>query len=374
MAYWVESKKYWQTKVTNSEGKRKAFYCSTPGRKGKAECDRKAREWLDGSFETSDSRCRDLIDRYLSTVPRYDTAMDGTRVPTEKYRKLDSHFRNYILPEIGMVKMSALKLYHLQAIIDKAAASGLAHKTLNNIRGSMSVWLTWCRKNGFTQLSTELVDIPKARSVEKTILQPADFRRLFSDELQDWYLNLYRFAVVTGLRFGELLALQRRNIVDGVLLVRGSVNESGVMTRGKNENAVRDIVLPPIALTILHDQFEMLKANSINSSFIFPNKKGTVSNQSTVRHHWESLCEAAEMPHTTVYELRHTYVSICSARPDFSLADLKATVGHSKNMDTLGVYGHKISENDKKIARMLNETFESLLGEQPILQPTFSKK
>lgn len=45
-------------------------------------------------------------------------------------------------------------------------------------------------------------------------------------------------------------------------------------------------------------------------------------------------------PRISLYELRHTFVSLAQDLPD---GKLKPLVGHSRNMDTRGVYGHEIT-------------------------------
>lgn len=61
---------------------------------------------------------------------------------------------------------------------------------------------------------------------------------------------------------------------------------------------------------------------------------------------------------TDVLQLRHTFVSIASALPE---GQLKQIVGHSKNMDTFGVYGHAVNGQAEKIASAIDETFKDVL-------------
>ena len=55
--------------------------------------------------------------------------------------------------------------------------------------------------------------------------------------------------------------------------------------------------------------------------------------------------------------MRHTFVSIVRLLPSGAV---KEVVGHSKNMDTFGVYGHAIKGEDVNTANMLNTVFEEL--------------
>ncbi|MEA4932744.1 MAG: hypothetical protein VB071_04035 [Lawsonibacter sp.] len=66
------------------------------------------------------------------------------------------------------------------------------------------------------------------------------------------------------------------------------------------------------------------------------------------------------IPHITPYELRHTFVSIAQKKlPDYLL---KPVVGHSKAMDTHGIYGHEFDGFKDDTADILGSVFDSLLA------------
>ena len=52
--------------------------------------------------------------------------------------------------------------------------------------------------------------------------------------------------------------------------------------------------------------------------------------------------------------LRHTFVSIAQELPE---AYVKRLVGHSRNMDTFGTYGHAVAGDAEKIAAGLDAIF-----------------
>ena len=58
------------------------------------------------------------------------------------------------------------------------------------------------------------------------------------------------------------------------------------------------------------------------------------------------------------YELRHTFVSIAK---DLSEGRVKSLVGHSKNMDTFGVYGHTVRGEMEETAELLDEIFHKVI-------------
>jgi hypothetical protein len=58
------------------------------------------------------------------------------------------------------------------------------------------------------------------------------------------------------------------------------------------------------------------------------------------------------------HEMRHTFVSMAQDLPD---GKLKLLVGHSRNMDTRGVYGHQRTGDAQATAKDLTDLFNEVL-------------
>lgn len=69
-------------------------------------------------------------------------------------------------------------------------------------------------------------------------------------------------------------------------------------------------------------------------------------------------CEYNGITVVTPYELRHTFVSIAKKLPE---GFVKTVIGHSKSMDTFGVYGHAIKGEDVAITAALDDAFHSAI-------------
>ena len=74
---------------------------------------------------------------------------------------------------------------------------------------------------------------------------------------------------------------------------------------------------------------------------------------------WKKYCRANGLPELSLYEIRHTFVSIAKNLSD---GQVKPLVGHSVNMDTFGIYGHELNGELQKTASDLESIFESILG------------
>lgn len=358
--------------MTNDDGVRKTFYSSIPGRKGQTECNRKADGWLASTLRNPNERCGSLIDSWLADLEKHSNVqtVDGRPQKTSHFVTTKSIAKNWIAPVLKDVKIGKLRRSHLQDVINSAYDAKLSKKTLKDIRGAMSLWLTYCRKRDLTTLTSADIEIPKdARSGQRTILQPEELRKLFSSSnstwrgkvVPSWYIHAWRFAVVVGLRPGELIAIERKHIDDGRLYIRGSINQRSVKTTGKNENAVRDIALHPLAESIIADQIAMMQKAGIISKYLFPAPDGSAAKQDVMSNDWKRYKEHNGIGNVTPYELRHTFVSVTAGLSRLNIGELRAVIGHSQNMDTLGTYAHKLSDAEKQIASKINTAYDEIL-------------
>lgn len=367
-ATWSEAENRWRINV-QADGQRRTFYCSKPGPRGRTEAERKADAWLRDRLTGESTKCDVLLDRYLESVE--------TTTSHANTRKVKAYIDSYIRPAIGHKKMSSVTEMDLQKIIDraykKAAADwvqgGLSKKSLQNLRATITAWVKFCRLSKVTTLRPEALSVPKgARPSAKTILPLEDLVTLFkSDEtsyykqpLIDWYIHAYRVAVLTGLRPGELLGLKWSDIKNGIITVRRSINDDDEITDGKNENARRSIAITPMIAAELEAQEQQLIEENVKSEWIFPDWSGGPSKQQTYRKEWYRYRQHNGLTDKiTPYELRHTFVSVCD---DMPIGLKKMVVGHSKSMDTEGVYGHRKAGDLERAGEYSEAAFRRILG------------
>lgn len=101
-----------------------------------------------------------------------------------------------------------------------------------------------------------------------------------------------------------------------------------------------------------------MKELNISSEFIFPNKYGDSILQNNYWKHWKSYCKTNNITSTSPYELRHTFVSIVKTLLE---GYLKQIVGHSKDMDTYGVYSHDAEGDKEKTSKLVEDIFTNII-------------
>lgn len=374
---WNDSRKMWRLAVQRN-GERKWFTSKTPGRAGRRIVEDAATAWLEelDEKETEKEKTAPTVSEAYAAWLQETMANTGAG----SYRFRESIGRLYILPQIGDRRVDELTTEQpFQDIINNAfthSARGrtrLAWATLQNIRRAMTGFLRYCRKNGWTTLRLEFLDMPKrAKRPNKRILQPDELRILFaSDETilphqqkktgPDELIHMYRFHVLTGLRPGELIGLQWDDIADGWVTIRRSINDRGEITDGKNVNARRSFCLSTRAAAELMAQRELLDSLGVESANVFPDPRtGAPIEQKKYRCRFQTYCRHNGIRELTPYELRHTWYSMNKALP----AELvKQMGGHSESMDTFGVYGHEVDGEQAKFAQMLDRVMDNLLDE-----------
>lgn len=343
-AAWLEKYNRWQIKV-QKDGERRTFTSSIPGRNGQREANRKADAWLEDGIQKR-SRCDVLLDAFLENIKE--------RTSETNYETEERRVRLYIKPVIKNMWVDSLNDAVLQSIID-SHAKHLAKKSLQNLRATMVAFVKYCRRNKLTTYVPDDVTIPKgACSKEHKILQPNDLKILFEEDaylyygkrVPEPYINAYRFQVLTGLRPGEIMGLMWSDISNGYVNLHRSINQKGKITRGKNDNAIRSFKLIPLAETVLNNQPK-------ESLYVFNIESGK-----QYKNHLSRFCISNGMTVVVPYELRHTFVSIAKRLPE---GLVKSIVGHSRDMDTFGVYGHAVAGDDDFTSEELQKVVEKVL-------------
>ena len=212
-------------------------------------------------------------------------------------------------------------------------------------------------------LSTEDLTISKsAPKGKKAILQLDDIIKLWKGKDAP-YSNLFKFAVLTGLRPGELIGLRWADITGSRLSIKRSISCRGEITNGKNENAQRVLWLGKYELDVLTAQRAALKKRGIISPWIFPKHDGDHAMQCAVAHSWEVFRRKADItPGITPYGWRHTFVSINNNMPE---GLKRRRVGHAASMDTEGIYGQAIAGEDEQAAAYVEQRFDAIFGAVP---------
>ena len=354
-AKWNENRNHWKINVQR-DGVRKSFYSSTPGRRGKAECEAKAREWLESNTEDDPT--------FAVAWARYCEARK-LQVGTSGQHSDDSIGRANLLPALGKKKLSRITIQDWQDILNAAALSGRHKATIDDIRCRMTGFRKFCRKKRWPCEEMDLLENLSDLKSEKHVLSRADVRKIFSDNsakggYRDPYWNAYRLAITQGYRRGEIAGMMWEDYKDGWLMINRAVNSYREVTEGKNARARRLVKLTPTAVKIIEDQRAFLAEIGLITPYIFPDVRTGKPNPRRLYEAWIAYLKYHGIDKITFHEIRHTMISLCKA--DVPKELLKAAVGHSDDMDTFGIYGHQMEEDYETTASDIEAVMASVIG------------
>ena len=351
---WYEEKHKWVYRPSIN-GKQRKFTSSRPGPGGARECIKKYSIVLRQETRSGTVRVGQAWEEYL------EDKASRLGKKSESYIKAESFGRLYVLPIVKHKPLPRMSPQDWQDIIygaRKQDGSPLAKKSLANLRAEIHAFCKFCKRKWYIEELPETLEIPRtAPVIGKKIVQREALATFLSDSGSDWYIHLWQFTVVTGLRPGEVYGLRHEDLSDGWLYIGRSINRFGDKTPGKNDNARRQMFVSKTAQYFLQRQAEMLDAAGVESEWIFPDPDGLQLKPNNVRKHWAKYRQQY-LGGVTQYGLRHTFNTVTQRLPE---AWRKKLLGHSAAMATDRTYLHTFAGEDQDIAAAVDQEFSTFL-------------
>ena len=309
-----------------------------------------------------------LPDPSKATVAEYlrqwlDGALDRSPKTLERYRELAER---QVIPHLGGTLLQKLKAEHVQAW-HGALLSGdkpLSARTVLHAHRLLRLVLQYAVKNG--TLIRNVAAVHKPPKVEDREIEILDAKQvaLVVAGLEGHALQpIAQLALATGMRRGELLALQWGDVdLDrGVLRVERSVEETRAGLRlkpPKTKRGRRNIGLPADAVTMLREhrrkqrELRLALGQGGQPVLVFSTIEGALLSPNGVSRSWRQTCAARKLPRVQFHALRHTHASAL-IRAGVDVLTISRRLGHSSASMTLDVYGHLMEGADAAAAKAI---------------------
>jgi integrase len=200
----------------------------------------------------------------------------------------------------------------------------------------------------------------KGGSKEETPERPvATVAEVFAiaEKIPPRFRVLVLLAAFLGLRWGELIALRRRDVdVDsGRVRVRAAVTELGnggrVTKLPKSEAGVRTVAIPAVILPEVRRHLDIF-AESGPDGRVFIGAKKATPRRNHFNRLWRKACGEAGIKGLRLHDLRHTGNTMAAAT-GASTKELMTRLGHSTARAAL-IYQHATAERERVIADAVN--------------------
>lgn len=275
-----------------------------------------------------------------------------------------AHYENliykHVILEIGKIPLNKLAQNDLQQFYARLKVGGrIIHTDVYGkgvsdlmVRGCHSV----CRKGLEKSVKERLIRVnsaigcklPPKKAKEIQVLTKEEMQRFIIQAKADGYFELFILELCTGMRRGEIAALQwndlnmqtgELHICRQVTVVKGA---SYICTPKKS--SIRTIIIPTDIVRILAEY-----KKRINSRWMFPSpvKEDSPRHPSSVRAVLERTLERAECKRLRFHDLRHTFATNALAN-GMDIKTLSTIIGHISSETTVNIKNPYEQLNESK--------------------------
>ena len=303
--------------------------------KTRTECQNKLNELIEKTLPPSKKLAPDMpfgvwIDFWYQNYTK-----PGVRESTRD--AYENNIYNHIIPELGKIPLNQLSESDLQQFYSKMLKSGrvirveqygegLSASIVRKMHVLCGAALEKAIESGFLRKNPNVgCKLPPKRGPMMQILSIEEMQRFLIQAKYDGLYELYLLELSTGLRLGELLALQWKdiNFKTGALHVSKqltTVHGKATISEPKTPASIRTVYLSKPVLEVLRAY-----GKSVDSDWIFPSQRRNLPlHPSAIRKRLKGTLERAECKNVRFHDLRHPYVKYTTKIFSLRLMDFQA--------------------------------------------------
>jgi integrase len=271
-----------------------------------------------------------------------------------------NYIENHIIPGIGNISLDKLTTIQIQRFYNNLQKSGrvqrknfpeLKDKSLSPrvVRGVHTL-LRNCLEQAVAErlLLTNPAQgckLPQLEKKEMKILPQEKIGLYLAEAEKRGLLAAFYLELTTGLRRGELLALQWTDldVESKTLSITKQVNRINgelAVSPPKTRNSIRTLALPQQAVDLLIAEHKKHPCNL----YLFPSPKtGTMYDPDAFRRTHDKILKAIGAEHIRFHDLRHTFATL-SLKSGVDVKTLSGALGHYSAGFTLNTYTHATAQ------------------------------
>lgn len=303
---------------------------------------------------------------------------------SSSFERYEGIYRNYVKDaNIGLLKISDIKKLAIQKYYNHLQDENKSYSQIKNLHKLLNKFFGYAEIEGYiVKNPCKGLKIPKSDEDEideedKTIETfSQDELKILTEKLGHSKLRyIVMFAMLTGCRQGEILALEEKDIINNSKVkinktlrsIKVYDNEKKYhyelkTTKPKTRTSRREVPIPDI----LKPELKMLKKlvaeeklrlgeAYTNNSLLFPSQTGTYIDAKNLQRSWKRALDNTNIPYRKFHALRHTYATKLFEK-GVNIVTVSKLLGHS-TIKTTEIYTHVLENVKKEEVQVLNEFF-----------------
>ncbi len=266
---------------------------------------------------------------------------------------------SYIEPHFLKVKLKALKPLSIQNAINKLARDK-SPQAANRMRRVLFTALEEAVKLQLVPTNPVKAIKPlKVEQAEMTIWSTSELSRFLTFAQNHRLYALFYLTISTGLRRGEVLGLQWKDLKANVIQVSrtlGYAKKELKLSSPKTKKGSRTVALSQDVLDVLaqhrlrqQNELELLGLEPDENTHIFLSEEATWIDPRNLTRTWHQLQKQAEVTRIRFHDLRHLSASL-GIKMGMDAKMLADRLGHARASFTLDVYTHIFEEQREQSA------------------------
>lgn len=275
---------------------------------------------------------------------------------------IERKFKLHIIPYIGnldIYKFSENDYMNWQKCIKDLKYSKSFNKAIQSLLKKYFDYLSMVYK--IDNIPKKINDFKSFNNVVKNninVLKYKDFKKFIKCTKNDvLYNTLFEFLYFTGVRKGELLALNWNDLNKNYISINKTItkeffNGKRQITEPKTKNSIRNIKLDYKTyrkLLILKKYYIKLDKHFNNNYFIFGGCKPIAT--TTLDRKKNYYCDKANIKRVRIHDFRHSHATLLY-KNKCDIKIIQQRLGHANIDTTLNTYVH--CDNEKRVQRTLN--------------------
>lgn len=274
--------------------------------------------------------------------------------------------RLYINPHLGKLQLRELSAARIQSFYTILQSKNKGLRTIELCHIVLHGLLSHALRLGLIHRNwTEAVECPRPEKKEMQIWNESQVNQFLAATGNDIF---YRFAFFTGMRRGELIGLQWKDVdwKNCMIKVERQVYKpmkgSFIIQPPKTKNGRRSIRLGPGLMEALSNHYKYTISRMIaiagpddwkDHDLIFPSSVGTPKNGYQISKDFKRKVAEVGLPEIRFHDIRHTAASIMIMYgiPPMQVA---AILGQSVQV-LFDTYAHYIPNDQEKISTLMDE-------------------